>query len=348
MSGTRQAEPKPLRVCVISAAPTAGRCGIHDFAERLVSVLGNIDGVEATILLGQDWSPLGTWRLLGHVGAMRADVVHMQYPMIVGWRSIGPHLLGFPLQTPLVVTIHEFSSFTKLRRASIGAFAVAAKRLIFTTHFERDNFLKSFPRSDAKISVVPIGSNIPFLPYRPRSETSIIHFGQVKPGRGLEDFLQLARIAAHKSEPWRFKVVGAPVTWAEDFAAAMQQQSEGTNVTWCMNLDDMEVSETIRGATAAYLPYPDGVSERRGSLIATLGNGVPVVTTRGPFQTAELDEVVQFASDPAQAYVEVAELVRRPEKAATLRSAALRYVKRFDWAQIAEEYHVIYRMAARL
>lgn len=344
--GEAARSPSPLRVALITGAPLAGRCGIHDYVGQLASALATADGLDAEVVSHEDWSPRGVRRLLGRVRALRPDILHIQYPMIVGWRSLGPHSLGFLMSTPQVVTLHEFSSFDRLRRASMGAFAVSAKRIVLTTDFERARFLGMFPRAEAKTAVIPIGSNVPFLPPRPGGEVTVIHFGQIKPGRGLEDFLRVARIAARTGAVWRFKVVGAPVTWAADFVAGMQAQTEGGNVEWSVNLGDADAADALRSADVAYLPYPDGVSERRGSLIAALGNGLPVVTTRGPFQTSELEKVVSFAADPHQAFAAIAEIVGNPAKGEAMRSAAFEYVKKFGWPQIADAYRSIYRRLA--
>ena len=122
-----------LACCPDHRGPLAGRCGIHDYVGQLASAFAATNGVHAEIVSHEDWSPRGVWRLLGRVRALGPDILHVQYPMIVGWRSLGPHSLGFLTPMPQVVTLHEFSSFDKLRRASMGAFAISAKRIVLTT-----------------------------------------------------------------------------------------------------------------------------------------------------------------------------------------------------------------------
>lgn len=48
------------------------------------------------------------------------------------------------------------------------------------------------------------------------------------------------------------------------------------------SLSGEAVAEYLRACDLAVQPYPDGASTRRGSLMAALANGVPVVTTLGP------------------------------------------------------------------
>src|SRR5262249_32595719 len=149
--------------------------------------------------------------------------------MIVGWRSLGPHATGWLSSTPQVVTLHEFSSFDRLRRASLQAFAWSAAEIVLTTAFEADAFLDLYPSARARTSVIPIGSNIPFVP-QPEADTSvrrIVYFGQIKPLKGLEQFVALARLAAAHQRPWVFQVLGAPVTWARDYVGDLQRGCAG-------------------------------------------------------------------------------------------------------------------------
>jgi glycosyltransferase involved in cell wall biosynthesis len=336
----------PLKVCLVTGSPPQGRCGVHDYAQRLADALCR-RGLAAKILDHRDWSVPGTLRLRSKIGALAPDIIHMQYPMIVGWRSAGPHLTGFLINIPQVVTLHEFSIFTRFRRASMEAFGLSAARLIETTEFERARFLAEFPRSRAKMVMIPIGSNIPFLPRRVSAEKIIAHFGQIKPGRGLESFLELAKIAARNGDTWSFQVIGSPVTWATGYLDRLRTEMAGTRLDWHINPSDDEASDLLRSATMAYLPYPDGVSDRRGSLIAALGNGLPVITTRGPFQPPAIDQVVAFAETPDAAYLEATGIIENPRRADAMSRAGMQYVEKFDWARIAAAHGALYEEAVK-
>ncbi len=331
------------RICMVTGSPEAGRCGVHDFVLRLADALRR-HGARAHILDQRDWSTSGTVRLVAALRRDRPDLVHMQYPMIVGWRSLGPHLTGFLAGRPQVVTLHEFSSFDRRRRASLRAFAWSAARLVLTSACEADAFARQFPGTRAKRAIIPIGSNIPFQAARRRADDArtIVYFGQIKPLKGLEQFLAVAAVAAAQHKPWRFQILGAPATWAGGYLAELQRASRAARIEWLCDRDDDEAARVLAQADAAYLPFPDGASERRGSLIAALGNGVPVVTTHGRFVPPGMRETVLFADGVADASAAVERLFADRALTERLSQAGRAYAARFSWDSIASAYLSIY------
>ncbi len=339
---------RPLRACLVTGSPEAGRCGIHDYTSMLGRALAR-QGIDVDLIDQRDWSVGGTLALARRLRRSEPDVLQMQYPMIVGWRSLGPHATGFLSQTPQVVTLHEFTTFDRFRRASLRAFTASASRIVMTTAFEAERFHAHFPGARTETTIIPIGSNVPFRADvdAPRERRKVIYFGQIKPLKGLEQFIELVLIATAKRLPWDFQILGAPVSWAKDYLAEMRRKVEGARVEWLLDRGDDEAADLLSCASVAYLPYPDGVSERRGSLIAALGNGAPVVTTTGPDQPADMAEIVLFAADPEQACARIDGLFADRALERRLRAAGPAYVGRFDWDNIAERYVGIYRQIAR-
>ncbi len=331
------------RICMVTGSPDAGRCGIHDFALRLAAAL-RPQGALVDVIDQRDWSAGGTLRLVAKLRRAAPDLVQLQYPMIVGWRSLGPHLTGILAGLPHVVTLHEFSSFDRLRRASLHAFAWSAARLVLTTAHEADAFARQFVRTGREPAIIPIGSNIPIWSGARRADAArtIVYFGQIKPRKGLEQFLALAALAHAQEKRWRFRVLGAPVTWAGDYLADMQRTSRTAAVEWLLDRADDEAARVLGQADAAYLPFPDGVSERRGSLIAALGNGLPVVTTAGPFAPTGIHNAVLLAADAREALAALELLFADRALEERLRRAGRAYAARFSWDAIATAYLTIY------
>jgi glycosyltransferase involved in cell wall biosynthesis len=71
-----------------------------------------------------------------------------------------------------------------------------------------------------------------------------------------------------RGERWRDELTAGRPEWADRVTAPGPLPAEA-------------VAESLRGCDLVLQPYPDGASSRRGSLMAALANGVPVVTTVG-------------------------------------------------------------------
>ncbi|MHB1559259.1 MAG: glycosyltransferase family 4 protein [Isosphaeraceae bacterium] len=94
------------------------------------------------------------------------------------------------------------------------------------------------------------------------------------------------------------------------------------------------IAEYLRACDLVVQPYPDGASSRRGSLMAALANGVPVVTTIGALSEPLWSEgatAAAAAGDVDRIVGLAVELLDRPERLAELGQAGRRlYEDRFD------------------
>lgn len=64
-------------------------------------------------------------------------------------------------------------------------------------------------------------------------------------------------------------------------------------------LDEAELSAALQACDIALQPYPDGISSRRGSALAPLRHGLPVVSTRGYLTEPLWDEAEAVLMAPA-------------------------------------------------
>jgi glycosyltransferase involved in cell wall biosynthesis len=145
------------------------------------------------------------------------------------------------------------------------------------------------------LALIPIGSNIAVAPpehydraaWRARlgigaDATLLAFFGLISRSKGLDTLLDaLARLPAR----FRLVVIGGAATAPEDraYAAAVRQQiarlGMEQRVTITGHCAEADVSAHLLAADIAALPFADGASFRRGSLLAALAHGLPVVTT---------------------------------------------------------------------
>ena len=289
------------------------------------------------------WNPTHFREAVTEIRAANPDIVHLQYPTAEYGAGLLPQML-VSLRRPFVVTIHEASIAHILRKASLYPFLMFVDHLITPTRFEADFMSRMYPPVRKKLSVVPVGSNIPMVPSRDRKQ-SIVYFGLIAPKKGLEDFLRLAERAQDAGVAWDFVLIGQTQPRHLAYAAGLRDVSRHLPVEWLSGLPEREVANHLAESGAVYLPFPDGASLRRGSLVAALVNGAPVITTRGSATPKDLmqdQSVVALADSPEDAFDSAGEILSDSELAEKLSLGARRYGERFSWSRIAAQHVELY------
>ena len=238
-----------------------------------------------------------------------------------------------------VLTLHEFSRALWLRRIYCLALASMSRVVMTTSDYERKK-LEWWTTRERKIRVVPIGSNIPRHENLPlnTSRRGIVFFGLLAPGKGLERFFEIISIFDGKGIP--ISIIGNAIPGSIDWLSNCKMQYP--RVSFHQDLSPDAISSLLHVAQIAILPYPDGISERRGSALAALANGLQVVTTKGAATTDALSRVCHLFDDNAQAQ----NILRR------LLSGEIdpispgqmdEFVDRRSWANISEQHLDIYK-----
>ena len=96
-----------------------------------------------------------------------------------------------------------------------------------------------------------------------------------------------------------FEIVGSIVPKFKDFANGIIAQAQAQSVSMIIDREIEEVADVLATATVALLPFPDGASFRRSSMLAMANCGVPIVTTTGSDTPADLRPFIEQAVDVA-------------------------------------------------
>jgi glycosyltransferase involved in cell wall biosynthesis len=119
----------------------------------------------------------------------------------------------------------------------------------------------------------------------------------------------------------------------------------GDRVAWTGRLEAAEVSHRLSTCALCVLPYEEGASLRRTTLLTALAHGAPVVTTR-PRRPIDGLEEAALLIDRAEGGL-LAAAIRRAlgDEAlrARLSAGALRLAGRFSWGAVAERTLEVYR-----
>ncbi|MCS6937685.1 MAG: glycosyltransferase family 4 protein [Roseiflexaceae bacterium] len=316
-----------------------------------------------------DWR---CWRVVRRaLNDLKPDVLHIQYqtgaygmhPAI----NLLPQRLRLEANRPhLVVTAHDllppylFPKAGPLRNWVTRRLMLDVDAVVATNDADEAQLRRwGAGRGDHTLAVIPIGANIAVAPppawnrqeWRARlgiapEMTLIAHFGLMSRSKGVDTLIQaLARLP----ETFRLIVIGGEATASQDrmYADEVRRQvaalrlSERVVITgYC---DDATVSAHLLAADLAALPFTDGASFRRGSLLATLAHGVPTITTPGSASLADQTHVfLTPPGDPDALAGAIMRLASDPALRERLSAGGAALAAQFSWKAIARQHEELY------
>ncbi len=328
-------------VVLVTGSAPPDVCGVGDYTASLARALEKA-GQSVDLLCHRDWSISGTIIALRKLNRLRDVIVHMQYPTMGYGHSLGPQLCS--LAKPCVVTLHEFTLAHNLRKLALLPFTWRSQQFVMTAEAEKRALVHRYPWMDGRISVIPIGSNIPPCGAEiPERKESIVNFGMIMHRKGLEEFIELARLLRERGSKWEMLVIGQIAEGEESYARKLMELSRPYGIRWILDSSADEVSELLSGAGIGYFPFPDGASDRRGSLKAAFVAGLPCITTRSEFTPNNLADVVVFTKSPQEAADSALKLMASKEERFRLSRIAREFSAQFSWEKIAQLHMQIYR-----
>ncbi len=316
-----------------------------------------------------DWR---CWRVVRRaLDDLKPDVLHTQYQ--TGAYGMHPAINFLPRRLRsqanrpcLVVTAHDLLPpylFPKAgplrdwvtRRLMLDVDAVVA------TNEADEARLRRWGAGQGRhtLAVIPIGANLAVTPppgwdrheWRARlgiapEMTLIAYFGLMSRSKGVDTLVQaLARLP----ETFRLIVVGGEATAPQDRVYADEVQRLiaalclSDRVTMTGYCDAATVSAHLLAADLAALPFADGASFRRGSLLATLAHGVPTITTPGDAALIDHTHVLLTpAGDPDALAGTIARLANDPALREGLSAGGAALAGRFSWEVIARQHEELY------
>jgi glycosyltransferase involved in cell wall biosynthesis len=329
-----------IRIAMVGPDRDERAGGMRDYTNLLCDAL-TAAGAEITRISSPTWSLSEIPSLRAQIRRPGPDLVHVQHPLSYG-RRLAPQVLAMGYRA--VATIHEASIFGRVEsRALVAPFTVGTRKLIFTSAYER-RFVEGWaPWTRRKATVISVPSNIPVYADEPAApRQGIVHFGVVRPGKGIEDVLELARILKDCGTPRTVRIVGE--TQYPRYANRLKDASRGLPVEWISGLSAEDVARELGRASVAYFPFPDGISERRSTLLAAMGNGAAVVTTAGAQTTEALRGAVCVVRTPDEAIAVIDRLLEDDTERERIAAAGRRYYAALaGWPEVARRHMEVYR-----
>lgn len=284
-----------LRVVILTGSYSPDICGVGDYTRQLFNNINHTDkNVKFELIVARDWSLRGFLKLFSTI-KKNFDVVHIQYPTDGYGYSILPMLLLLMLKgKKRIVTLHEYSQRTQKARFATNLLFYFSDFIIFTTPYEREVVIKKFEFVRLNSTVINIASNITSpvekIDWKDR-KFDIAYFGHIRPQKGIEEFNSICNELFLINSNISISLIGQLQIRFEEYYKSLFNNSRCISI---LNLDDENVSRILQNTRILLLPFPDGISMRRGSFLAGLENDCVVVSYSGNFDDGLSSMAVLF------------------------------------------------------
>lgn len=306
-----------------------------------------------------------------------AEIVHLQYQ--TGMYGMHPAINALPAprtvrrfaHASFVTTLHDvrhpylFPKAGPVRAQATRLLARASDAVIATNG--ADNTMLA--RWNARTHLVPIGSNIPAAVHIDRaavrarygieqSSALLTTFGLLNHSKGIDTVIEALALLRAGGTNAHLLLVGAGagtndptnVETERQLAARCNERGVTPFVSRTGELPAADVAAVLVASDVCLQPYRDGASPRRGSLLAALTQGIPIVTTApaaGVYSglPAPRDgETMRFVppDDPAALAAATRQILADDFLAARLRAGAREYAAHFTWPAIARQHLALY------
>jgi glycosyltransferase involved in cell wall biosynthesis len=209
---------------------------------------------------------------------------------------------------------------------------------------------------------VPIGSNVACAPvpdydraaFRealgvPEGAPVVVYFGLLNASKGLDLLLDAFARVQEVRPSARLLVLGGSVGASDvtdrQTAARLRTRFDAAHAVRPGWLEAEALSAHLLAADVALLPYVDGASPRRGSLLACAAHGLPIVSTE-PASAAVADAVQATSAEPETLARAVLHVLDNQALRVRLQASAAALTKRTSWSRIAEQHRAMYSSLA--
>jgi len=303
---------RPERPVLFLISPSKTPCGVEMFARGFAAATREL-GVK-TETLAADGRPsdiVALWRQLAGAGAL---VVNLP---VVAWKKA----LLLPLVALLmargrgvapVVVLHEWADLNPLRRAFIGLYLLAARVVLFSSPTVRREFASSFiARWPLTTGLVPIPPNIApperrfasplverLAQERARGRLVLGHFGSIYPRKQSALVLDIADALKRSGTDVFVVFIGGFIKGHDDVEGQFRARARALGleddilVTGYVETD-AEIFALFEAVDVFAYCFHEGLTSRRGSVLACLQSGRPVVVN-APSLATEFDHHPAF------------------------------------------------------
>lgn len=310
-----------------------------------------------------NWS----WSMLRTTGRaiaeLKPDVINFQWPTAAYGRSLAVNLLPFYLRKrfphiPLITTLHELRYFSPWSRLRIRPALEVSRRLILVDPQDRECLSRLYAKASARCSEIRLGSSLPGRPEQFNREARrqslgfnaqdfvVAFFGFANPPKGLENLFRALR-RLRNSYPEIKLLMLSQLSGKNPYQRRILRDLNATALhaitTRPEYAEPYLAAEYLASADCAVLPFIDGVSLKRSSLMACLAQELPIITTwpasPGVDDFKHNFNMLLVPPDDAPSLAAALEsLIKNPDLRVRLSRGSADLVQKFSWKDISNRY----------
>ncbi len=313
------------------------------------------------------------WRQVGRAARdLGADWLHVQYQTAAFGMNpainFGPEC--WRRQLPVAWTYHDLLPpylFPKAGAALRSRVTQRPAHFATLTVTTNESDRQALAAAGLSAHYIPIGSNVPGRELRIEdraalrathgytNETALIgFFGFLNRSKGAPTLLQMVSRLVERGIDAHLLLIGEGLGASDptnratlaEVQALVAELGLSDRVHSTGALGDEDVAAALNAVDLLVLPFADGASLRRGTLMAGLANGCAILTSapQGPLPELVAGRDLTFApaGDDAAFADAAAALLRDPAALAALRSHARRAALQFTWESIADRHLALY------
>jgi glycosyltransferase involved in cell wall biosynthesis len=271
-------------------------CGVEMFARGLARAAGDAGLDSRLVAVSGRWGDAAAlWRALAGAGAL---VVNL--PVVAWKKALLTPLLALAIArlrgARTVVVVHEWADLHPLRRAFVAAYLLFAQVVLFSSPTVRAEFLASpVARLPLVLGLTPIPPNIAppaarrrsaalarIEAERARGRLILGHFGSIYPKKQSTFVLEVARALQAMNREVFVVFIGGFVKARDDVEARFYARARELGLEEAILVSgyvesEAEIFELFDPVDVFVYAFADGLTSRRGSVLACLESGRPVV-----------------------------------------------------------------------
>lgn len=321
---------------------------------------------------------IGSWRRIGRLlEEAKPEIAHIQFQR--GAFDLSPSMNFLPLWLhrlgyKVVTTLHDlkepylFPRAGALRRLAVAALMRGSNASILTNE---EDFVEAKGLAPGScLSLIPLGSHVavnlsPHFDRRSvRDELGVkpgdwllCYFGLLSGSKGVEFLIEAVRQLLVEGLPVKLLIIGgglrdglqSNMAYQRQILSLLEQPELREAVIWAGYVQEDMVSALFCASDMCVLPFTDGASFRRSSLISAIAHGIPLVTT-APVRPQESylrlihgqNAMLVPPKCPASLANGIRDLVESPGLRQRLQGGALALSQEFSWEKIARQTADLY------